>query len=183
MQDAPNWGRKPTFASRRCVCVRCHPAPWTSVYRRLNARFTWVYSVDFAGSRCVIRSSARPGGFEPPTCGFSLPRGFPRAWTISSPQRWDAGVPGASEGGHRDGCPIRCGVIAGVAHPLASTPSADWMIRRSSTPSTARLGITRVLVGCTRSCGLPRVHPVRLPPLPTGAPLRVIKKETAALSY
>ncbi len=86
----------------------------------------------------------RPGGFEPPTCGFSSPHGFPRDRTISSPTAgWPLGCRALPMGK----MPMRCRVIAGAAHPLVSTPSADWENMDSPAPSAARLGITRESVG------------------------------------
>ncbi len=104
----------------------------------------------------------------------STTRGFPRDRTISSPAaRWPVGCQAAPMGS----TPMRCGYRRG------GSPAGLYTFRRLggwlTRPSAARLGITRGSLG---SCGLPRVHPVRLPLFPSGAPLRVIKKETAALS-
>ncbi len=124
---------------------------------------------------------ARPGGLEPPTCGFGTPDGSPagpdhlitRVPLVEGP---DSRVPGASSWSQLG--PSGAGVLLGqLTRWSLHLPWIDGHME-SRTP----------ILDLARDCplrkrpqvGFPRVHPVRLGPLPTRAPL--IKKETAALS-
>ena len=122
----------------------------------------------------------RPGGLEPPTYGFGCPAAFTTDRTISSPatlQWWNVGrVPGASDGGFNH---LRCGGIAGAAHPLVSTPSAS--------PAASIEEATRPASGSARDCPLP-VRARRVSPNSPGSPRPIpgpgpsLTKETVALS-
>lgn len=141
-----------------------------------------------APSDAAVRAEAemRPGGLEPPTCGFSDPSIARRAGPSLRPRdHEDAGRFDAPIGSTR----LRGG-IAGAAHPLVSTPSVGRAVR-----SDSRSG-AHPADGSARDCprlrarGVPRIHPVRLGPSPGRAPLfrahrwsmRALVKETAALS-
>jgi len=88
-----------------------------------------------------------PLGFEPRTKGFTLPRGFPRAWTISSPSSAlrAAGRVRDAEPCHQGHCSPQV-----VSAPSGSAPPARLRIAIGASRRKVSLNSSRPLRGLPR---------------------------------
>jgi len=108
--------------------------------------------------RCGVEATeTRPGGLEPPTCGFGAIRNLSlRAGPSLRPLRPLEGI-GGGRRALRSACPQvgadSCGGIAGAAHPLVSTPSVGEGL---STLPRQRLG-SGLPGGTVSAWGFPEV--------------------------